>query len=187
MMPRWVVLGGTFDPVHLGHLHIARRAVAILQADRAVLAVGGAHPHREPTVLDRDERVTLVRAAIADDPLLFEAGQLGVEDPSLVNVVRSLATRNDLHVIFGADSAARADRWRGLGELRELATLWAVPRRGSSLRGLTIPTLRIDPLAVSATEVRVRCAAGDDVDPMIPAAIADRVSWAYAPRTAVLS
>jgi len=154
MRPTWVVVGGTFDPIHVGHIHIARAAVSVLGADRAVLAVGDAHPHREPTVLDRDERIALVRAAIEGDASLVEAGQVGVEDASLVSAVRRLARRGRLHVVFGADSAARLVNWGGLAELSRYAMVWAVPRSGTAPCQVPVPMLPVESLDVSASAIR---------------------------------
>lgn len=177
-----MVVGGTFDPVHIGHLHIARVAAEVLGVERAVLAVGDAHPHREPTLFDRGERIAMVRAAIDGEPSLVEAGQLGVNDASLVSVVRRLARRRELHVVFGADSAVRLTGWDGLTELCRVASVWAVPRAGTPAAGLPVPTLPVEPILASASEIRRHAAVH-----LVPEAVRQTVADALARRAALAS
>src|SRR5690606_38211356 len=97
---RIVVLGGTFDPVHRGHIETAKDAARTLGASFGVLAVGDSHPHRPIPSLERDARVALVRLACTREPDIVEAGQLGADGTDLITVARQLSTTaNELHFV----------------------------------------------------------------------------------------
>jgi nicotinate-nucleotide adenylyltransferase len=178
---RWVILGGTFDPVHQGHVQVARAAVDRLDAALGVLAVGVAHPHRPPVVLAWHDRVDLVRAAVADEPTLVEAGEVGAHRCDIVEVGRMLCSPGrELHFVFGSDSAARLVRWSGGAEVMALGTVWAIERSANrtalpaGIGRLVVPTLN-----ASSTEVRARCSAGATIDHLVPESVKDRVVALY--------
>lgn len=178
---RLVVLGGTFDPVHNAHLTLLRGAVEELDAAQGVMVVEHGHRHRSAPVANVDDRRRLVQLAVADDALLIEASQLGI-DVGLVGAVEQLAARGfDVHVVFGSDSARHLDRWNGRDLLAE-ATLWSVARhgdRGEDIIGvgrlpLIVPTL-------SATQVRFAAAAGRPVHTGVPESCRAAVDLLYRP------
>lgn len=178
---RWVILGGTFDPVHQGHVHVARAAVSHLGASLGVLAVGVAHPHRPPVIMAWPERVDLVRAAVADEPTLVEAGQVGAHRCDIVEVGRILCVPGrELHFIFGSDSAARLVRWSGGAELMAMGTVWAIERSANrTVLPAGIGRLAVSTLDMSSTEVRARCSAGASIDGLVPGLVKDRVVALY--------
>jgi nicotinate-nucleotide adenylyltransferase len=187
------ILGGTFNPPHLGHLVCASEAAAQLRLDRVLLTPVAVPPHKEA---DADpgpaERLELCRLAVAGDERL---GVCDVEiargGPSYtVDTLRELLKRDPedhLTFILGGDIALGLDSWREPEAVLGLATLAIVERSGAaradvaarldaafgdiaSLEFFDMP--RID---ISSSEIRRRVADGRPIRYLVPDAVADRI------------
>jgi nicotinate-nucleotide adenylyltransferase len=182
------VLGGTFDPPHHGHLVLARSAAHQLGLDRVLLVPASSPPHKPggPT-LPAAERLGLVQAAVAGDPVL-EASGLEVERPGpsyTVDTLERVARDNpgaDLWFILGADQMALFASWERPQRIAEIARL-AVARRAGADRAAVTPAEgspaagRVDvvdmpEVPISSTLVRERLAGGCDVTDLVPPAVA---------------
>ncbi len=188
------ILGGTFDPPHIGHLWLASLAADSLGLDRVLLMPAARPPHKGGRAISNAaDRILMTRLAIADNPLL-EVSLIEMERPGPSYTVDSLealqahygpATR--LVLVMAADSLAQIDSWREPDRLLELAE-WAVgPRPGSTLpdratlRGRfgkaadRIHLLQGPALEVSGTEIRRRVAAGRVIRYLVPAAVEELI------------
>jgi nicotinate-nucleotide adenylyltransferase len=131
----FVVLGGTFDPVHLGHLRVAWEAGELLQAP-VHLMPARQPPHRAPTVASADQRVAMLQAALAgQDRLRLDARELRREGPSysvdtLTELRAELGPERPLVLLVGADAFAGLDRWHRWRALFELAHVGVLTRPG---------------------------------------------------------
>ena len=152
-MPLRFLYGGTFDPVHLGHLAIARAARDQLQVAVRLLPAADP-PHRAPPGADATARARMIELAIGDEPgLLLDrreieraAGNPGVPSYT-VDTLRALreelGPRQPLAWLVGADSLRSLDQWHEWEALFGLAHFIVAERSGSSLqRGLT-PALAV--------------------------------------------
>jgi len=176
---RVVVLGGTFDPVHHGHLAVIRGAVSALNATAGVLLVDRGHWHRTTPVASHPDRQALVRRATARDLHLHEAGDVGLDGGLPEAVARLCSAGHEVHVVFGADSARHLDRWDGRRRLAG-AQLWAVPRYGDSPDGIDgVGRLAIDAPAASSTQIRFAVAAGRRPPRSVPTGCRDAVAHLY--------
>ena len=181
MAERLGVLGGTFDPVHIGHLVAAVNARHDLGLDRVVLMVANLPwqktDHRQVT--PAEDRFRMVAAAAAGVPGI-EAGRLEIErgGPSYTaDTVRQLAAMSpgaELFVIVGWDVSSQLGSWERLEEIREMATLVVVNRPGTPppagllrdrwrMAEVTVPNLEI-----SSTDLRARVADGRPLDYLVP-------------------
>lgn len=188
------ILGGTFDPPHIGHLWLASLAADSLGLDRVLLMPAARPPHKGGRAISNAaDRILMTRLAIADN-LLLEVSLIEMERPGPSYTVDSLealqahygpATR--LVLVMAADSLAQIDSWREPDRLLELAE-WAVgPRPGSTLpdraalRGRfgkaadRIHLLEGPALEVSGTEIRRRVAAGRVIRYLVPAAVEELI------------
>jgi nicotinate-nucleotide adenylyltransferase len=170
------VLGGTFDPIHVGHLVAAADARAALQLDRVLLVVAGdPWQKRGHVVGSTAERLELVEAAVAEIEGL-EASRIEIDrgGPSVTADTLEAIARPDrsLFLLLGADAVANMTTWRRLDDTRPLATVVVIEREGEhatppgdlwSVEHLTIP--RLD---VSSSEIRDRLARGFPVDGLVP-------------------
>jgi len=187
------VLGGTFDPPHIGHLWLATLAADELGLSRVLLIPAAHPPHKRGRWISHAaDRVLMTRLAIADDPRLdVSLVELEREGPSYtVDTLVELRRRHpdvELVLIMAADSLAQMDSWREPDRLLELAS-WAVsPRSGTPLphradlarrfgkAAARIHLLGGPALDISATEIRRRVAAGRAIRYLVPRAVEDLI------------
>jgi nicotinate-nucleotide adenylyltransferase len=174
MARRTGLFGGSFDPIHVGHLILAREALERLALERVIFIPAGISPHK----LDRapapaEARLEMVRAAVEGEPG-FEVDdcEMRREGPSFaVDTARLMQARDpgaELFYFIGEDNLAKLDTWREIGELRRLVQ-FVVLARGPSGEDGGFPriTRQVD---VSSTEVRNRVARGLSIRYLLPAA-----------------
>lgn len=173
------VLGGTFDPIHVGHLVAASDSRAALDLDQVLLVVAGdPWQKRGEIVAGARDRLALVEAAVAEVDGL-EASALEVERDGASVTADTLealvAPERELFLLLGADAVANMATWRRLDDTRELATVVVIERAGEHAvppgSGWRVEHLAIPRLDVSSTEVRERLGRGFPVAGLVPAAV----------------
>ncbi len=170
------VLGGTFDPVHVGHLAAATAARHHLGLGRVLLVVAGDpwQKHGE-VVAPAEARYEMVAAAI-DGADGLEASRLEIDRPGptyTIDTVEALRSPGrELFLIVGADVAARINTWDRVDQLRDAVTLAIVEREDAPAAALpdgwhvvAVPMPRLD---VSSTGLRRRIAEGAPVEFLVP-------------------
>jgi nicotinate-nucleotide adenylyltransferase len=187
------ILGGTFDPPHVGHLWLATLAADTLNLDRVLFMPAAQPPHKTGHLLSSaGDRLLMTRLAIAGDDT-FELCPIEMERPGpsfTVDSVRELRNAYDgaqLYLVMAADSLATIDTWREPDLLLSLVE-WAVgPRPGSTLPDREmlrrrfgeaagrIHLLEGPSLAVSASEIRRRVAAGRTIRYLVPRAVEELI------------
>jgi len=186
-MQRVGILGGTFDPVHEGHLAVADFVLHALSLARVIL-VPAARPWMKEgeVVASPKDRLQMLELAISGRPGL-EVSTVDVERPGAaysVDTVADLKSRLDpdteLFFIVGADAAAEMDRWRDPEHLLRECTVVAVGRPGCPLArqgGAARRVMHLDgpDVDVSATDVRARLASGRSADGLTPPAVLDYI------------
>ncbi len=189
------ILGGTFDPPHVGHLWLAALAGDALGLSRVLLMPAARPPHKgEKAISNAADRVTMTRLAITGDPML-DLTLVEMERPGPSYTVDSLAALRAtlgpdaaLVLIMAADSFAEIDGWREPDRLLELAE-WAIgPRPGSDLPDRAalrerfgraaerIHLLEGPALDVSSSEIRSRVAAGRSIRYLVPRAVEELIA-----------
>jgi nicotinate-nucleotide adenylyltransferase len=182
-------MGGTFDPIHLGHLRAAETARDALGLDRVAFVPAGVPPHRGTPLsaaLDRYAMVCLATAGHAHFvPSDFEIRR---EGPSFtVDTVAALlaeAPQDTITVIVGSDTFPEMPTWRDPARLFSLAEVAVVDRPGcpeSALHPLPAGARGVrrvsgPGLAVSATAVRERVRRGESVRYLVPETVADYIA-----------
>jgi nicotinate-nucleotide adenylyltransferase len=177
------VLGGTFDPIHVGHLVAAVNARDALRLDRVVLMVANIPWQKEGTrvVSSPDDRLALVEAAVGGVQGL-EAGRLEIDRGGRSYTADTLAEmrRSDpaeeLFLVVGWDAAESLTTWERWEEVQQLATLVIVNRPGShrppslEREGWRVEEVTVPNLEISSTDLRARAAGGRPLDYLIPEA-----------------
>lgn len=182
------VLGGTFNPPHLGHLICAQEAYVQLELDTVMLIPARIPPHKpveeEPGV---EHRLELCRSAVQGDGR-FQVSDLEVSRPGpsytldTLKELHSRAPDNDLFLIVGGDIAAGFADWHEPEQVLSLATLAVAKRRGTSrsaidaaldrLRGSDRTRFfRMPRIGVSSTLVRERVRAGLPIRYLVPQSV----------------
>jgi nicotinate-nucleotide adenylyltransferase len=175
------IYGGTFDPVHHGHLILARDVLEQLRFDAILFVPCAQSPfkNRKPRVTDA-QRLAMLRLAVKGNPRFWlTRTELDRPAPSYaidtVLEVWKAFPRAELFWLIGADQLADLDRWHRAAELRQLVTFVLLPRTdGAAARvpkgvlGLPQPR-RVD---ISATEIRHRVKSRQPIDHLVPAPIA---------------
>lgn len=174
MAERLGIFGGTFDPVHNGHLAAAAEVREVLGLDRVLLVVAG-DPWQKggDVVAAAADRLTMVQAATRDvDGLEASAIEIDRGGPTYtVDTLEALrAEDRELFLILGADAYARFSTWREPERVRKLATIVIVSRDGSVSDDSDALHVVIPRLDVSSTDIRARIAAGRPVAGLVPAA-----------------
>lgn len=180
------ILGGTYDPIHNGHLAIGQRVAAQCGLERIVLIPSNVPPHRPAPHASPAQRLAMCVLAAATDPLFTVSDiELQRTGPSYTyDTLVALSNAHDtLLLILGADAAALLPQWHRASELGFLCELVIVDRPGSVCD--TAPILAAIPafaghihrvtdnkLTVSSSEIRTRLASGAALDDMIPATVA---------------
>ncbi len=176
------VMGGTFDPIHTGHLRAAETAREALGLERVVFVPAGLPPHREAPRAPALDRWTMVCLAIADNPL-FEASDVEISrtGPSFtVDTLRALSAARPgvrLTLIVGSDTLPEMTAWHDLVGLLALCRVAVVQRPGEEAPAVSEGRPWVDAvsgpaLPLSATEIRSRLARGDGVRYLVPPAVA---------------
>lgn len=132
------ILGGTFNPIHEGHLALARMALSTCGLDRVLLLVSASPPHKNvPELIAGEERLEMVRAAVAPygglEPCDLEVCLGGVNyTVQSVSRLREMYPDAELHLIIGEDMLESFHTWRDPERLAKMVRLIAVRRPGAS-------------------------------------------------------
>jgi nicotinate-nucleotide adenylyltransferase len=176
------LLGGAFDPPHLGHVALARAAVEQLGLDRLVVTVVAEPGHKE-VVAPPEARLELARLAFEDVP------GAEVELDGHPRTVDSLEARrlDDPVLVIGADELAAFPTWTRPDRVLELARLAVAKRPGvpdermrETFERLSAPDrisyFDLSPVPVSSSLVRERVARGEPIDDLVPPKVAEAVA-----------
>ena len=177
--------GGSFDPVHLGHLLVAQAAFEEVGLDRLFFIPAAQSPFKpgsQPT--PAQERLRLLRLALAGrsdceiDTQEIDRGGVSYT----IDTVRDYARRfpgAQLYYLIGADHVASLGNWREAAELAKLVEFVMIPRPGQPDASFPPPfrgrKLKGFPLGVSASQIRARVKAGLPIDHLVAPAVAEAI------------
>jgi len=170
------ILGGTFDPVHVGHIVAAVTVRADRGLDRVLMVpAGDPWQKRGLVVASPEQRLAMVELACRD-LVGIDASRVEVDaaGPSVTadTLERLTAPERELSLLLGTDAAANMPTWRRLEETRALATIVVVERAGEHADppgpGWRFEHVTIPRLDVSSSEIRARVRAGRPIDGLTP-------------------
>ena len=178
MLKRIGILGGTFNPVHKGHLRLAQDALKRFELDRVFVIPCAMPPHKRPDRLaPAKHRLAMLKAAVMGDRRLtvseieIKRGGLSYSIDT-VRRLKKLHPKAEVYFIIGGDSINELNSWKQIGELRKLCTFVATGRPGFRVRGpSTVTMFKGRPVDVSSSEIRERVAEGKSIRRLVPAPV----------------
>ena len=188
------VFGGTFDPIHKGHIKVAEKVRSQLDLTKVIFVPAG-QPwlKTDNPISPTEHRVEMVRLAITDNPY-FELSLVEINRPgpsyavdTISELLAKLNTGNELFFILGWDSLLQLPQWKEVARLIKLCRLVAVPRSGYKLPdlkqlealtpGLSLSLILLDKpeIDVCSTEIRKRAAQRLSIRGLVPAPVANYI------------
>jgi nicotinate-nucleotide adenylyltransferase len=181
------VLGGTFDPIHLGHLIVAEEARAKINLTQTLFVPAGQPWLKTNNVISPAEhRVEMIRLAIADKPY-FKLSTMEIERPGPTYTVDTIAALkgqlspgDELFFILGWDNLIQLPQWREPSRLIKMCHLVAIPRVGyptpdltsleAAVPGLSQSLVLLDKpwIDINASVIRQRVAQGLSISHLVP-------------------
>jgi len=189
------VLGGTFDPVHLGHVRMAEEARKALGLAEVIFVPAGQPMLKsiDRIITPAEQRVEMLRLAIIVKPY-FKISYLEIERPgpsytvdTLEAITKSYGGGTGIYFILGWDSLAQLPDWREPGRIVAMCHLVAVPRPGYTRPDLTVLEKEIPGISpkvtfldrpnldISATMIRAKVARGEAIDRLVPGLVAEYI------------
>jgi nicotinate-nucleotide adenylyltransferase len=185
---RLAIMGGTFDPIHYGHLLVAEEALERFELDTVVFVPNGRPAHKKPyNVSDPEERYAMCIIAIASNPML-SCSRVEIERPGpsyAVDTIRwfreQFASLEKLYFITGADAVMEILSWHKFEELSQHCEFIAATRPGTDLEKLRdvldkpflerVHFMQIPGLDISSSSLRARVQEGRTVKYQTPEAV----------------
>ncbi|MBR1686906.1 MAG: nicotinate-nucleotide adenylyltransferase [Prevotella sp.] len=184
------IFGGSFNPIHRGHVALAQAIRERAGLDEVWMMVSPQNPlKRQADLLDDGLRLQMVRRAIADEPGLAACDyEFSLPRPSYtwdtLEHLRKDEPQRCFSLIIGADNWQLFPRWYRAEELMDRYALWIYPRPGYTVDVRSLPRnarfIEAPLMDISSTEIRRRVRCGAPIDELVPAAIIDDVKQYYA-------
>ncbi len=177
------ILGGTFDPIHIAHLHAGETALYQAELDRVLFVPAGDPWQKSDRVLTgASHRLEMIRLAIADiDGFGIDVRELEREGPTYtIDTLLSFPETEELSLILGADAALGLPTWHRWEEVVDRVSLLVVPRPGTDAREVqtALPAavfLDMAVLEISGTEIREMARIGEPFRFLVPAVVHDYI------------
>ena len=174
-MKKISIYGGSFDPIHHGHLILAREAREALNLEKVIFVPAAVSPFKgRAAAASGDMRLKMLYAAIeGEEGFAIDDCELRRPPPSwtidTVLEIRQRETDSEIYLLIGEDNVATLDRWRRFDELKKMVRFVVLDRTGSQAqRDYQIVRGKID---ISATEIRKRVAQGQSIRYLVPPAV----------------
>jgi nicotinate-nucleotide adenylyltransferase len=168
------IYGGTFDPIHHGHLILAREAVEQLSLEKLIFVPAATSPFKEEPAAPAEMRLSMVRAAIAGESR-FEIDDLELHRPppsysfDTVEIIRKREPDSKIYFLIGEDNAPTLYKWHRFEELKKVVRFVVLDRTGTKIEhAYEMVQRKID---ISATEIRKRVASGQSIRYLVPQAV----------------
>ncbi len=184
-MERVGLLGGSFNPIHYGHLHLARAALDSGYVDRVLFLPSGNPPHKHDGLADKQFRYEMVELALTDETGM-EVSREEIDRPGVIYTVDTLRRlhaqmpQSELIYLIGADTLRLLDTWRRIDEVIGVCGFLVMLRPGEDdaeaaryaqvwrSRGARIDFLAAGKMEISSTQIRAAAASGEPLTDEVP-------------------
>lgn len=184
------IYGGTFNPIHRGHVHILREFIERLDLQKVLLIPDGTPPHKQAEDLAPAESRLRMCAIAVRELGIVEVSRMELDRPGksftsdTLTELHLLYPGDQLYLLMGEDMFLTVDRWHEAGTIFRLAVLCASPRSPEGMGGLLEKQRELETLGarcrvedipfldVSSTRVRELARAGEDISGLVPEGVA---------------
>lgn len=169
--------GGSFDPIHVGHMTVAKAAKEF-GLDKVIFIPTGNMPHKSGCAATAQQRVEMLRLAIDNGDFLISDYEIQRSDVSYsadtIEHFKSIYKNDDIYFIVGDDSYGYIDKWRDPERIFENAQLLVYPREGVEILP---PAVRLDceRVDVSSSEIREKIKSGENVSYLLKKEVYDYI------------
>jgi nicotinate-nucleotide adenylyltransferase len=182
------IFGGSFDPVHLGHLLVAQAAMEEIGLDKIFFVPAAQSPFKsENKIAPTETRLKLLRLALAGktnyeiDEQEIRRGGISYTIETLRDYAKKIPSAK-LFYLIGADNISKLSEWHEANELAKLAEFVAIPRPGESATEFPKPfrgrILKGFPIEISSSQIRSRVKAGLPIENLVPPFVAEAIHTA---------
>ncbi|MDP4178983.1 MAG: nicotinate-nucleotide adenylyltransferase [Bacillota bacterium] len=193
-MTKKAIFGGTFDPIHNGHINIAKKALQLLKLDNVVFMPSGNPPHKiKSNITDGKIRYELIKAGIQNEKF-FEVSSYEISKEGYSYTYQTMKYFKDLepdtlwYFLLGADSLIDIDNWKRVDKIIESSIIVVLNRPGYRVNevlkakekventyGKEVIYLKTGEVDVSATKIRSLISENKDVSEYIPKAVIEKI------------
>ena len=170
--------GGSFDPVHIGHMAVARSAREQFELDKVIFIPTGNMPHKKGTVATDAERVKMLELSFDSDAFSVSNYEINREEISYsadtVEHFKSIFPEDELFFIIGGDSYAYIDKWYQPERIFASSTVLVYPREGETILPPAVE-LKVEPVHVSSSEIRKKINSGENVSNLLKKEVLDYI------------
>ncbi|MBC8203186.1 MAG: nicotinate (nicotinamide) nucleotide adenylyltransferase [Planctomycetes bacterium] len=175
-MTRILVFGGTFDPPHLGHVELVKKAMEHLQCEKVLFVIAATSPFKQTNAHTLSEhRLAMLKLALAEKPwaeictLELDRGGTSYTIDTLQTLQKQHETDVSFMLLIGEDQAASFDKWHNNEEIESIASVVVLGRDGyESDRFKTLP---IETIPVSSSQIRKRCRDNQSIEHLVSPAV----------------
>ena len=173
------LFGGAFNPVHNGHMAVARTAVKELNLDKLIFIPTGHAPHKEETEISREDRYNMLLEAISGEEKMsvsdYELKSEKVNySADTTEYFKSLYPDDEIYFLIGDDSYNQLDTWYQPHRILQNATLLVFPREGAQINppAVSVPMEKVE---ISSSNIREKIKIGKDCRNLLPKEVFDYI------------
>ncbi len=188
------LMGGTFNPIHMGHLACAEAVRCKFGFEKIVFMPSGTPPHKPPTVLEAEHRYEMTRLAIMDNPNFIisdlEINRTGnTFTIDTIKEIKKIAADSEIYFITGADTVFEIETWKDVDELFTLCHFIAITRPGYDKSALeketeilmrkycsAIQLMEVPSLDISSSNIRSKIQEGQSIKYLVPEPVYDYIN-----------
>jgi nicotinate-nucleotide adenylyltransferase len=180
MTSRIGLLGGTFDPIHNGHIAIAKTAIQQLKLDKLLLIPAG-NPWQKSEFTDSKHRLEMVKRAAQD----LEKVEVLETEVNKSGPTYTFETLQELHtnypesefvLILGSDAVAGINTWKEPNLVKTLARIYVVQRAGDFTQDWHFDHIQMPPIEISSTSIREKVKNNESISELVPKAVNEYIS-----------
>lgn len=192
-MSKIAVIGGTFNPVHYGHINMVLESIKMLDIDKVLVVPTNISPHKiNGVTVSPYDRIKMCEIAFKDyDNVIvsdIEITRKGISYTSdTLMQIKKMHPNDDIYFIVGADMFFTIQQWHNAEDIFKLAIICVVPRGKDNIDklmfhlhelenvGAVIKILNVPIIDISSTDIRAKVAQGQDVESMVPCGVRDYI------------